>query len=371
MSHIKKIDMKKVKKILVLNMLASTIGDTVFLTPFFKILKKRFPKKYIAVTSSPLTKKIFENNPYVDENIIIENLEKISKKIPKVRKAFIYWDIIKKLTRNLRKKKFDLCIVVWPNFYLMQLIPKLAGIKYSVGYKYKGSYFSFLLTKKCKFKDQIHYPNRHFLESYLDLLKLLEIEPKKEEKYVQIYLSKKDKKIAQEILKKKGIKRKDVVVAFQCGANWPNKMWYYKNFIEVAKKLFEMDDNIKIVLLGSPAEYKTNDKVRKAFPKKIINLTGKIPLDDVPGVISQSKLMIGNDSGLMHISGAVGTPTIVICGVGNPKHSRVLGKDKCVVVFKNDFCKPCMIDNRNCKLKYKCMKVVKPEHVIEEVKKIL
>ena len=371
MNKTKEIDMKNVRKVLVLNMLSTTIGDVVFLTPFFRILKKRFPKKQITITTSPPTKKIFENNPHVDKIIVIKDLEKISKKIPKIKKAFIYFNLYRKLIFELRKKKFDLAIVVWPNFFIMQLIPKLTGIKYSVGYDYKGSYFSFLMTKKCKFKDQINYPNRHFLESYLDLLKLIKVDAKKDEKYVEIFLSDKDKKKAKDVLKKNGIKNKDVVIAFQCGANWPNKTWYYKNFIEVAKKLFEINNNIKIVLLGSPAEYKTNDKVRKAFPKKIINLAGKIPLDDVLGVISQSKLMIGNDSGLMHISGAVGTPTIVICGVGNPKHSRVLGKSKSIVVFKNDFCKPCMTNNRNCKLNYKCMKVVKPEDVMKEVERVL
>lgn len=72
----------------------------------------------------------------------------------------------------------------------------------------------------------------------------------------------------------------------------------------------------------------------------------------------------------MQIAGAVGTSTIIIYGISNSKHSGVLGKGKHIVIFKNDFCKPCMTDNRNCKLNYKCMKVVKPEDVMKKVKEI-
>ncbi len=364
-----KINLKKVKRILVLNMLGKTIGDTVFLTPYFKILKKRFPKKYIAVTSSKLTKNIFDNNPYIDENIVIENLDKISKDIPKITKTFIYFKIIFDLIRRLKRKRFDLCIVIWPNFFLMQLIPKLAGIKYSVGYKYKGSYFDFLLTKKTRFKDQHKYPKRHFIESYFDLLRLIGIEPKEDERYVQIYLSNKNKKRAKRILKDNGIKEKDII-AFQGGANWESKRWPENNFAELARKILKYKPKARIILLGSPAEFDINEHIKELAGNKLINLAGKISLDDVPAIINESRLIIGNDSGLMHIAAGVKTPCIVVYGSTNPKHSKPLGKEV-YIVFKNDFCKPCITNKKDCKYDFKCMKMIKADDVMKEVKKVI
>jgi len=252
----------------------------------------------------------------------------------------------------------------------MQLIPKLSRIKYSVGYTYKGSYFDFLLTKKIKFKNQKRYPNRHFVESYFDLLRLLEIEPKEVEKYVQIYLSKEDKRRAKKILKNNGIKEKDFIIAFQGGANWESKRWPAEDFAELAKNILKYKPRTKIILLGSPDEFGINDKINKLAGNKLINLAGKFPLDDVPGVINESKLIIGNDSGLMHIAAGVSTPCVVMYGSTNPKHSRPLGKDT-HIVFKNNFCKPCITNKKDCKYDYKCMKIVKPEDVMKEVKKIL
>jgi lipopolysaccharide heptosyltransferase II len=371
MNSTKEIDMKKVKKIFVLNMLATTIGDVVFLTPFFRILKKRFPKINIAVTTSSMTQKFFENNPYVDNIICIPELEKIaSSKLSKIEKTKIYYKIMRNMVKKIKSEKFDLCIVAWPNFPIMQLLPKMAGIKYSVGYEYPGSIFSFLLTKKTEFKNQHKFPERHFVESYFDLLRLLDIEIYESEKYVEIFISKKDEKEAEKLMKKYKISKSDFFVAFQAGAKWDSKQWPRENFGNLAKTLIEKY-NAKIILTGSPDEYDMNEEVNKIADSKLINLCGKVPLGLLPAILKKTKLVIGNDSGIMHIAGAVGAKTIVVYGSTNPRHSRVLGKNKSTAIFKNNFCKPCITDMKNCKYNYKCMRMVKVNDVMHEAEKIL
>jgi lipopolysaccharide heptosyltransferase II len=362
-----KIDIQKVKKILILNMLPTTIGDTIFLTPLPRILKNRFPKKKISVTASAFTRNLLENNPYIDEVITIPELEKIaSSKLTKVAKAKLYYKIINNLIKEIKQKNFDLCIVAWPNFSIMQILPKLSGINYAVGYSYKGSIFSGLLTETTEFKNQFRYPERHFLESYLDLLRLLGIEIKESEKYVDIFISKKDEEEARKIFKKYNLSKKDIVVAYQAGAKWDSKQWPRANFGELAKYLIKKY-NAKVILTGSPDEFEMNEEINKIAKNKLINLCGKVSLGLLPALLEKVDLAIGNDSGIMHIAGAVGAKTIVIYGSTNPKHSRVLGKNKSVAVFKNNFCKPCITDMKNCKHNYNCMKVVEVKDVVKEV----
>ena len=212
--------------------------------------------------------------------------------------------------------------------------------------------------------------DRHYLESYLDLLSLLGMKFTDKDKYVEKHLTVEEMIETRQLLKNNKITEKDLLVSFQAGAKWENKRWSYKNFGKLAKKLIEHNKHIKVILLGSPEEFELNEKI-KAYSPNIINLSGKISLTGVAGVLKLSKLAVGNDSGLMHLAGAVNIPNIVLSGVGNPHHSRVLSKTskKSIVIHKNNFCKPCMTDNKDCKLKYKCMKVIKVDDVIYEIKR--
>ena len=58
------------KKIVVLSLIPHTVGDTLLLTPMFKILKKNFPNSYVGVTSSPFNSDLLKNHPDIDKIMI-------------------------------------------------------------------------------------------------------------------------------------------------------------------------------------------------------------------------------------------------------------------------------------------------------------
>ncbi len=365
----REIDFSKVKKILILNMIADTIGDSLFLTPLFRILKKKFPDKYIAVTATSTNRELFLNNPYLDEIIYIKDLAKIGQRDrSKISKAPIYAKILIELILKLRKKKFDLCFVGAPNFSPLQLVPFLSGIKYSVGYEYPGMYFSFLITKTGRYYDPYKPEgyNRHYLESVLDLLRFAEIQIDEKDKVVEKILTPEEVKKSEEILKRKGIKEREKIISFQAGAKWRSKCWPAKKFAELAKELIKRY-NAKIILLGSPKEFDLNERINRLTNNELINLAGKVSLTEIAGILKKSSLLIGNDSGLMHLASAVGTKTIILYGSTNPEHSRPMGPGKSIAIFENDFCKPCITNKIDCPYNYKCMDVISVGKVLSTV----
>lgn len=359
------IDFSRVKRILVLNMIANTIGDSLFVTPLFRTLKKRFPESHIAVTATSTNRDLFTNNPYLDEIIYLPDLAVVGDpRKDKLRKSVAYFKSILRLVYILRREKYDLCLVGVPNFSPLHLIPLLAGIKYSVGYEAPGMYFSFLLTKKGKFPDPYtpEYRDRHYIESVLDLLRIAGIEFDIKDAVVEKFVSEQDLKDVDTLLREKGIAAGERFVAIQAGAKWRSKCWPKEKYAELCKRLL-CETGVKVVLLGSPGEHALNEEIRRLAEGKPLNLSGGVTIGVLAALLKRASLVIGNDSGLMHLASAVGTKTVIIYGSTNPNVSRPKGIGETIALMKNDFCPPCTINKSNCPNNYRCMDAITVDDV--------
>ncbi|WP_448191820.1 glycosyltransferase family 9 protein [Azospirillum sp. sgz301742] len=105
-------------------------------------------------------------------------------------------------------------------------------------------------------------------------------------------------------------------------ANWPGKEWPTARFAELARRLTGPAG----VLPGAPvAVFAAGSEVERARPliaalgPAAIDLTGRTDPLAAAACIGRAALYIGNDSGLMHIAAAVGTPTIGLFGPGYPE----------------------------------------------------
>lgn len=84
----------------------------------------------------------------------------------------------------------------------------------------------------------------------------------------------------------------------------------YREFCTLTSKY------IKIVLIGASREKEEAEKIKNGN-QNIINLMGEIPLFELQVLICNSKLFLGNDSGLSHLAIRTKTPAIIIIGGGN------------------------------------------------------
>jgi ADP-heptose:LPS heptosyltransferase len=314
-------------RILVLNLIPNTIGDNILVSPFLRILRKNYPNAIIDMTVSSLNHDLFLGNPDVDSLYKLEQLEKISdRKMNRLSKLGIYVDMIRKSKKQFKDKKYDLCFVLPPNFPLSILIPYLSNVKVIVGYTYGSSFLSFLLTKKTRYRGLATKDyERHFIESYFDLLRLCSLKWNKSDEVCKVYLSDKEKKEAMNLLK--GLKvNPSNYICFQAGTK--DNGWEISRFAEVASSLKK-----SIILLGTKQEYDINQKITDVSDNAI-NLSGRLSLRMTAAILSYAKFSVCNDSGLAHLSSAVGTKTIVLYGPHSPKHCIPLGKGKVYPIYK-------------------------------------
>ena len=112
-------------------------------------------------------------------------------------------------------------------------------------------------------------------------------------------------------------------------ANWPAKVWASDNFVSLIRKILNFKElkGCKVILVGGPGEEKVGeDLCKKLIDINPINLVGK-PILPTAAIFSLSRIFIGNDSGLMHLSAATGAPTLGLFGPTDDKLYSPTGKN--------------------------------------------
>lgn len=96
-------------------------------------------------------------------------------------------------------------------------------------------------------------------------------------------------------------------------ANWSPKVWPADRFAAAFRQLAE-PGGVAVVLGGpGPVEQAMAAPLLTALPEAI-DLVGRLTLPEVVACLQRASLFVGNDSGLMHLSAAAGTPTIGLFG---------------------------------------------------------
>jgi heptosyltransferase-2 len=106
------------------------------------------------------------------------------------------------------------------------------------------------------------------------------------------------------------------IVALAPGAVGPGKKWPTENYAKLAKALTQ--DGATVWILGGPLEKELAGEIIRHAGNRVHDLTGN-DLRDAIIALRAVDLAVSNDSGLMHIAAAIGTPTIGIFGPTDPR----------------------------------------------------
>ena len=105
----------------------------------------------------------------------------------------------------------------------------------------------------------------------------------------------------------------------------------------------------------------------------VADLSGRTDLRTLAAVMSASRAVVANDSGAMHLAGAVGAAVIAIFGATNErKTSPLQAGDEAPaprIVAADVRCRPCML--RECPIDHRCMKGITPERVYDTLAQIM
>ncbi|HVX85087.1 MAG TPA: lipopolysaccharide heptosyltransferase II [Phycisphaerae bacterium] len=151
------------------------------------------------------------------------------------------------------------------------------------------------------------------------------------------------------------------------GARWDTKRWPVERFAEVARRLVGQGEGL--VLMGSAGEKGLCDQIEEAVGagSRVVNLAGETGVREMVAVIARARLVIGNDSGPLHVATALGVRVVGLYGPTDPAFVGPYGQMENVIRHEVP-CFPCR--NKTCG-HHSCMQGVTVELVWEKARGML
>ena len=323
------------------------IGDAILTLPAVASIRATYPNAHISILAKPWVADIYKLFSDLDETIIYEN------KFDTPAGVF-------RLAKKLKEGNFDAAILL-QNAIEAAIIALAARIPLRAGYDSDAR--GLLLTHRVRRTKEIR--QAHQIDYYLEMVKDLGCVPVTREMHLETKINPVE---AQKVFKQFIPETKKMIIGMAPGATYgAAKKWFPERFAKLADRLDE-SFSIQAMILGGNGDKKTAQEIANMATVKLINLAGETTLREAVHLISQCRLFISNDSGLMHIAGALNVPTIAIFGSTNPVTTSPAG-NKSIIVRKEVSCSPCL--KETCPTDFRCMKLISVEDVFQEAQKLL
>lgn len=169
---------------------------------------------------------------------------------------------------------------------------------------------------------------------------------------------------ASENLRSLGGKRR---IALAIGAHHPLRRWPLESWKKAAELLSDRSNGI--VLLGGPGEREAGDAIAAGLGQRGLNLCGRTDLTQLTAAIDQCDLLIGHDSGLLHLAAMLNKPCLGIYLAMASVWETAPYKDDAVSIEPNIDCHPCS-EAGGCR-DPRCQRVIDPETVADVAIRLL
>jgi heptosyltransferase-2 len=326
----------------------SWVGDCMLMQPMLMRIAQRHPGCRIDVLAPPWTEKLLRQMPEVNEVII--------NPFPhgKLQLGARY-----RLGKELRAARYDQAIVL-PNSLKSALVPFFAGIPLRTGFVGEMRYG---LLNDARKLDKQKLPL--MVERFAQLAEDARGEIPRPLGNPRLTVSAEQLSAA---LSKLGLTQDKPVAVFCPGAEYgPAKRWPVAYYAEIAQRL--TGQGFAVWLVGSPKDKEVGDNIVALGNPGCRNLCGRTDLADAIALLSCAKLVVSNDSGLMHIAAALDRPMLALFGSSSPQFTPPLSA-KAHVLKLDLVCSPCF--KRECPLgHFDCMVKLTPERVWNELQPLM
>lgn len=338
--------MQRPKNILVHAMV--NLGDVVLSTSALALLKQHFPDCRVTMMVKAVAAEIVQNNPVVDDVIIMNYQEKKQS-----LKSMV------KLVRELRRRNFDMSISL-DRKLRPALLTWLAGIPIRIG---PDRVFDDKPNRVTKlFTHLVHTPDdflhTHQAEIFQSILRgAFDIHGSAQPVIGQILPEHREKATALLGLLPAG-KR----IALCLKGTYYLKDWAQEKFARLVEELSHQVQGAFYVV-GAPGDYAYAEAMRQQTDIPVMNFCGKTGLLDYAALMEGSDLLVTIDTGGMHIAATTKVPIVGIFRCVSADRWHPLSPRSTVVAGKRMDC-PAVKNPEGCPMHY-CVGDIPVEDVVK------
>lgn len=319
----------------------SSIGDIVLTTPVIRCLRKKYPDAEIHYATKKAFHAIVKYNPYIN-------------------KVHLLGESTVELVSNLKQEKFDYVIDLHNNQRTMLIKAQLGVTSFSFN---KLNLQKWLMVN---FKVN-SLPAVHIVDRYLDTLQSLGV--KNDGEGLDYFL------LPEEEVNLNSFPDEfhQGYIAWVIGAKQNTKKFPAEKIARVLNQL-----NHPVILLGGKEDEAEADTIigkLQGSKASVYNACGRYTLNGSASLVRQAKLVVTNDTGLMHIAAAFKRPTISIWGNTIPQFGMYPYYGEYAVInqqveVKGLKCRPCSkLGYAQCPQDhFKCMNDIDEELLAEMIR---
>jgi heptosyltransferase II len=323
------------------------IGDFVRCHSVVRMLKARWPRRPVDVLAMPLTAPLADYMPGVRKAVISD--------LPRSRIALARQ---RALADRLRTEGYGTALVM-PRTWKAALAPFMAGIPERVGYL--GELRFIILSDVRRGERQLpRMVDRCAALALPAGAELPEAWPPP-----QLAASPADVMLWRS---GKGFGAGRPAVALAPGAVGPSKRWTAEGYAAVAAALAR--EGVDAWVLGGPGERDLAQDIVAKSGGLARDMTGE-DLREAVLALAAASVAISNDSGLLHVAAALGTPSIGVFGPTSPWHWAPLNPLADTIEIEAPLdCRPC--HKPTCRMgHHRCMNDIGPDRVLLAARRAL
>jgi heptosyltransferase-2 len=320
------------------------IGDFVRGHTVVRVLNRRWPNRPVDLLATPLCAPLVDYMPGVRAKIVVD--------LPRSRLAVAKQ---RALAADLRGRGYGTALVL-PRTWKAAIAPALAGIPERVGF-FGEARFGLINRLRWNEKSLPRFIDKN---AALALPDGAPLPPEWPVPQLRVPVEE-----ASRWRQANGL-GSGPAVALAPGSVGASKRWTY--YPEAARLLAER--GLDVWVIGGPGEKVLAQEIVAAGGQRVRDLTGTDLRNGILAMAAAS-VAISNDSGLMHIAAAIGTPTMGIFGPTSPYHWAPLNGLAATVQTKTIVpCQPC--HRPVCTMNdHRCMRDIPAMDVVETAQRVL
>lgn len=341
------------------------LGDVLFTTPALAALRRRMPRAHITALIGPWAVRILQGNPDIDE-VLTCPFPGFTRQ-PK-RNAWAPYTALYDYAKGLRSHGFDAALILRRDHWWGALLAHRARIPRRLGSACPETLPFLTLALP-------DLPAQHEVARNLALVMSLSSpfpnlgeEDREVRAALAFYLTDDDRAFADRTLGSDA-----AWIAIHPGAGAPVKRWLPDAWAQVGAALAR-EAGARVILTGSSEEAPLCQEIAAQITPAPLVLAGRTDLGQLAAVYARCRLVLGPDSGPLHLATAVGTPTIHLFGPADPASFGPWGDPaRHRVVTLGMGCSPCRrLDWAEAELaEHPCVWAISVERVLEEARGIL
>jgi heptosyltransferase-2/heptosyltransferase-3 len=308
------------------------IGDLLLTTPAIRALKQAHPGLDIHMLVGPWSSDLLSSYPDVGMALTLPFPGFSRSPNESLRQPY---QLALKTAQRLRRIGYSTAVILRPDHWWGALVAKLAGIPVRIGYDLPD--VAPFLTQGIAFqREHAIRQNLRLVESWTGAIPDDAVE-------FRFPVSPLDSAYIDGYLDEWGVQPTERIVCIHPGTGTWVKHWVEERWATVADFLTEQL-NARVVLTGSNRELNLLQRIQQTMKQQAVLAAGDTNLGQLAALFARARVVLGPDSGPLHLAAAVNTPTVTLFGPADPAEFGPWGKPELHPILTSDLkCRPCGI----------------------------